>query len=492
MQEKKTNLQELRLATYGVLKAEYDSRSYPLTMVDTAINTAIQEIIDGTLYNQKTGERISKLNLRFAEDNSLFETTPVSYLEEDAIVWGNYLVVSDPIQYNPSTGEHAWMQNQFNTVPYLIGESSIWLTPFNGMIAQSFIAERNSLKYAKFYKNVNGTGSGTGAPSQVTFSLRKSVNGQPDSEIITQYVFSWAEWTALPVGSEFTTLLEAELDRGQTYWLVMSIDTTLSSTYLDYPSILGTNSLLRPAFYNQRYKFEGFKEKKPLFALTHNGTWWVNISSSYTASALLETDYLNFIWIDGNVIEYIDFNDVSGIDYPHIAGRPIRYIYEMPSYCNYVVKANYNYNQPLDPVDYRKIQDSNPYNATLNYSTFSDPLGYYGWYIKPCYSIFRENKVIVFHQNLRWPLRIEFQKKALQLYSPFDETDIPTYYALKTIPYIAAAEILQQRGEDDRAMLESDKGYKAVVSLYAREGYKTNEMQFNRRVKTISDSFLNI
>lgn len=86
MQEKKTNLQELRLATYGVLKAEYDSRSYPLTMVDTAINTAIQEIIDGTLYNQKTGERISKLNLRFAEDNSLFETTPVSYLEEDAIV----------------------------------------------------------------------------------------------------------------------------------------------------------------------------------------------------------------------------------------------------------------------------------------------------------------------------------------------------------------------------------------------------------------------
>lgn len=140
------------------------------------------------------------------------------------------------------------------------------------MIAQSFIAERNSLKYAKFYKNVNGTGSGTGAPSQVTFSLRKSVNGQPDSEIITQYVFSWAEWTALPVGSEFTTLLEAELDRGQTYWLVMSIDTTLSSTYLDYPSILGTNSLLRPAFYNQRYKFEGFKEKKPLFALTHNGT----------------------------------------------------------------------------------------------------------------------------------------------------------------------------------------------------------------------------
>ena len=78
------------------------------------------------------------------------------------------------------------------------------------------------------------------------------------------------------------------------------------------------------------------------------------------------------------------------------------------------------------------------------------------------------------------------------MYSPFDETDIPTYYAIKTIPYIAASEILQQRGEDDRAVIESDKGYKAVVSLYAREGYKTNEMQFNRRVKTISDSFLNI
>ncbi len=103
MQEKKTNLQELRTATYGVLKAEYDSRSYPLQLVDNAINTAIQEIIDVTLYNLKTGERISKLNLRFAEDNELFETVPVSYLEEVAVVGGNTLVVSNPIQYNPST-----------------------------------------------------------------------------------------------------------------------------------------------------------------------------------------------------------------------------------------------------------------------------------------------------------------------------------------------------------------------------------------------------
>ena len=491
MQEKKTNLQELRTATYGVLKAEYDSRSYPLQLVDNAINTAIQEIIDGTLYNLKTGERISKLNLRFAEDNELFETVPVSYLEEVAVVGGNTLVVSNPIEYNPSTGENAWMQNQFDTVPFVV-EASIWLAPFNGMIAQSFIAQRNSLKYAKFYKNVDGGGSGTGNPAEVKFSLRKSVNGQPDSEVITQYIYTWAEWTAIPASTEFTVLLEAELDRNQTYWLVMEVDTTLRSTYLNYPSILGTNSVLRPAFYNKRYKFEGFKEKKPLFALRHNGTAWVNINNSYTASALLETDYLNFVWIDGNTIEYITFNDVSGIDFPHIAGRPIRYIYEMPSYCNYVVKANYNFNQPLDPIDYRKITDSNPYNATLNYATYSDPLGYYGWYVKPCYSIFRENKIIVFHQNLQWPLRVEFQKKALQMYSPFDETDIPTYYALKTIPYIAASEILQQRWEDDRAVIESDKGYKATVSLYAREGYKTNEMQFNRRVKTISDSFLNI
>ena len=124
MQEKKTNLQELRTATYGVLKAEYDSRSYPLQLVDNAINTAIQEIIDGTLYNLKTGERISKLNLRFAEDNELFETVPVSYLEEVAVVGGNTLVVSNPIEYNPATGENAWMQNQFDTVPFVV-EASI-------------------------------------------------------------------------------------------------------------------------------------------------------------------------------------------------------------------------------------------------------------------------------------------------------------------------------------------------------------------------------
>lgn len=489
MYEKPTSLEELRTATYNILKAEYNAKSYPLWMIDRAINVWAQEICDWTLYNLKTDKRISKLNLRFAEENEIFEAANTSYLASPAVVGGTSLDIENPVVYNPSTGQYKWLQNKFDDVPELIGEPPTALTLWAGWAAQSFIAKRNKLKYVKFYKNVNGLGTGTQDPTTVTFSLRKSVAGVPDSQIITQYVYTWSQWQALPINQQFTVVLESELERGNTYWVVLEVDLT---NPLNIPSLLATNSNLRPALYNTKYDFESFMEKKPIFGLIHNGNRWLNQNNSiqYT-TALIELDYYNYVWIDGNVIEYIDFNDVSGIDYPHIGGRPVRYVYELPSYCNYVVTATYNYDQPLDPIDYRKVKDTNAYN-NLNYSVYSDPVGYFGWYVKPCYTLFRENKIIIFHQNLQWPIRIEFQRKAKQLYSPYDETNIPTYYALKTIPYIAAAEILQQRWEDDRAVIESDKGYKAVVSLYAREWYKTNELQFNRRVKTVSDNPLNI
>lgn len=64
---------------------------------------------------------------------------------------------------------------------------------------------------------------------------------------------------------------------------------------------------------------------------------------------------------------------------------------------------------------------------------------------------------------------------------------IPDEYALNTIPYLAVAEMLYNRGEPDQAKELNMFGFANALEMYAYYQTQQRELQFGFRVRTASD-----
>lgn len=82
--------------------------------------------------------------------------------------------------------------------------------------------------------------------------------------------------------------------------------------------------------------------------------------------------------------------------------------------------------------------------------------------------------------------------KPTQLVSPTDILTIPDDYSLNTIPYMAVSEMLMNRGESEEGTRLNNFGFQNIKSMYQFYQTQRNELQYNQRVRTVSDGYLAI
>lgn len=90
-----------------------------------------------------------------------------------------------------------------------------------------------------------------------------------------------------------------------------------------------------------------------------------------------------------------------------------------------------------------------------------------------------------------YSIHLLYEKKPSTITSVIDAT-VPEEYAEHTIPYIAVAEILYERGEEDRASRLLSRAVGRVKQMYDYYGNQNSELPFGNRVGTSKDQYLNI
>lgn len=204
-----------------------------------------------------------------------------------------------------------------------------------------------------------------------------------------------------------------------------------------------------------------------------------------------------FVNVNLNIIEYsgsssTSFTGISpttnAIKWTHKSGDIVRQAYEIPSDLGYISRINMNKYVTLKSVDYRNIvQELSSYVFNNRYAYENGRDNY--MISAPFYSIFNWRYIVMFYNQPSdlLPIQMFYQKKANDI-SAWDDCIIPSEYALTTVPYLAAAEIQYNRWEVDTAIQLKMQWATNTNNMYKKEGMKTNELQFGRRVPTYSDT----
>ncbi|RTL03989.1 hypothetical protein EKK58_11585 [Candidatus Dependentiae bacterium] len=95
-------LATLETLAYNILREEQDSSAYPLTFVDTLLNSAQSRICRGTVINPMNGQAVRKGKLSFLDTSAFYSNVNVTTLSADAVIGGNTLS-ADTTNY-PSSG----------------------------------------------------------------------------------------------------------------------------------------------------------------------------------------------------------------------------------------------------------------------------------------------------------------------------------------------------------------------------------------------------
>ena len=111
------------------------------------------------------------------------------------------------------------------------------------------------------------------------------------------------------------------------------------------------------------------------------------------------------------------------------------------------------------------------------------------WY----YSLLRGQFVFfLVPQTNSQPISFEYQKAPTQLSATTDVLTIPDDYSLNTIPYLAVAEMMANRGEMDEAIRLNNFAFNNVKSMYQYYTSVRTELMYNQRVRTLQDGTLNV
>jgi hypothetical protein len=82
---------------------------------------------------------------------------------------------------------------------------------------------------------------------------------------------------------------------------------------------------------------------------------------------------------------------------------------------------------------------------------------------------------------------MEYQMAPTQVANPTDLMTIPDAYVLTTVPYMAVAEMLSNRGETEEGTRLNHLGFNNIKSMYQFYGTQRIEMQYNQRVGSSTD-----
>ena len=228
------------------------------------------------------------------------------------------------------------------------------------------------------------------------------------------------------------------------------------------------------------------------------------------ATTLTCTNTLNssgYIWINGDIISYSanDWTTISwipatwdySIQFAHTAGTQVFQLDELPTDYWQVSRIFLTLNNVKTRIELKWIDNRdltapvpNSYiHRFFNERGYSDTSWVWkDWY----YSILRGKFILYLVPQTNWQaLSFEYQKQPTQLSATTDVLTIPDDYSLNTIPYMAIAEMMANRGEMDEAIKLNNFWFQNIKSMYEFYNSQRVELMYNQRVWTSSDWFFN-
>lgn len=207
-------------------------------------------------------------------------------------------------------------------------------------------------------------------------------------------------------------------------------------------------------------------------------------------------------WLQGDIITWTgktatSFTGVTGINFGWAAGSTIYAMYAVPADFGQMTAAYYTtgpnaYQYKMIGFDYRDYRE-----PTLNRDIFRLFRDESVWANREYYyTLITDTAGTFFLPMLPVngnAIRFDYQKMPDTLALTTDVCVIPDQFARRTVPYLASAEVLYNRGEADYSrFLERYGFFRHVKQYYAFYQTQQKELIFNQRVRTQQDGVINI
>lgn len=203
------------------------------------------------------------------------------------------------------------------------------------------------------------------------------------------------------------------------------------------------------------------------------------------------------MYVKGNKLSYSGITATSftgipasgdlSVQFPWEGGTTVLQLYALPADFNTAVLVTYNKQQRLKNIDQRDIvmETTNSYYLQRyfrnDFAVDATNTEYYYSIIDGQYLLF-----IVPSVSGRM-LRFDYQKTQPAWPDSDDVCIIPDKYCLTTVPYLAAAEMMANRGEMNEAVALNAQGYVNTYSMYKFYQSQKTELMYNQRVRTSKD-----
>lgn len=213
------------------------------------------------------------------------------------------------------------------------------------------------------------------------------------------------------------------------------------------------------------------------------------------------------LWINGDIISYSsnDGTTISGIPttgqlslwFAHKAGTQVHYLDTLPTDFGqldreFLTIQNSAIRQQMVGIDSRDLASAMSRTGQIN--NMFTASGYNAWLYSRqyYYSMIRGKYILHMTNQTGNAIDMEYQMAPDMLSSPSELMTIPDAYVLNTVPYMAVAEMLANRGETDEGIRLNHLGFNNIKSMYQFYGSQRVEMMYNQRVGSSTDGFLRI
>lgn len=252
-------------------------------------------------------------------------------------------------------------------------------------------------------------------------------------------------------------------------------------------------------------------EKQALTFLESNSFYQTYAYSTLTVSAVPGNTTIQcnnvfptagYLWINGDIIQYttndgamISSIPTSGslsVKFNHPGGTRVFYLHTLPTDFGQMSRAFLTFNgaynrQQMIWIDSRDL--ANPVPTSYLYQYLSPNMNTIQRVGESYYTLVRWQYFFPLTGQVNpWSaISFEYQMKPTQLVNESDLVTIPDEYSLNTIPYMAVAEMMANRGEMDEAMKLQNFAFQNIKSMYQFYTTQRTELQYNQRVRTVSD-----
>ncbi len=283
------------------------------------------------------------------------------------------------------------------------------------------------------------------------------------------------------------TLMKSFINKAQrdiSYWNVQNLST---NERLEKQSLTFLES-------NQFYTTHQYR------TLSANAVVWattLTCTNTFLSSGYLWINWniISYSWNNWTTITWIPATWLYAIKFAFLSWTQVFQLDVLPTDLWQLSRAfliinNTRVRQTLIWIDDRDL--TNPISSSYLYNFFTD---WYNWNWQGrewYYSIIRWQFILFITPQVDWnPISLEYQVKPTELVDPTDVLTIPDEYSLTTIPYMAVAEMIINRWEMDEWMKLNNIWFNNIKSMYQFYNTQRNELIYNQRVRTVSDTFYN-